>query len=290
MRGKVDAWYLNRYGKTALLTPAEELILARQIQEAQPLRELPESSLTPQQKRQLRKAFKARQRMIEGNMRLAVNVSRKYLGRTRSMELADLVQEALLGLSIAAERFDHTKGYKFSTYAYWWVRQAITRAIVSRDVMIRIPQHAHDDYVKVKSLIIKALQAGERLTLEQAAEQVGVSMDHLNRAIRAERVSSLNQLAAVDGESEILDLISIDPVQEEDSGLPLFCGEIRQHVDRLNANQAEVIRERFGLTDGKPKTLKAIADKRGVSRERIRQIEATALRKLRIEACRGMAA
>lgn len=290
MRGKVDAWYMNQYGKTPLLTPAEELILARQIQEAQPLRELPETSLTPQQKRQLRKAFKARQRMIEGNMRLAVNVSLKYLGRTRSMELADLVQEALIGLSIAAERFDHTKGYKFSTYAYWWVRQAITRAIVSRDVMIRIPQHAHDDYVKVKGFIIKALQAGERLTLEQAAERAGVSMAHLNLAIRAEGVSSLNQVAAVDGESEILDLISIDPGLEEESGLPLFCGEIRQHVDKLDAKHAEVIRERFGLTDGKPKTLKAIADKRGVSRERIRQMEARALRILRRETYLGVAA
>ena len=282
MRNAVDQWYLNRYGREPLLTVREELILSKQIHEAAALREVPADQLTPEQRHQLRIGERARQRMIRGNMRLAVNVALKYMSRCRSLELADLVQEAMAGLGIAVERFDYTKGYKFSTYAYWWVRQAITRAIVSRDTLIRVPQHSHDEYVKVKGLIQRAAAVGETLSLEQAAAQTGASMDNLRMAIRAEGVTSLNRVAIVDGDCELIDLVA-SPEAEEPEGFPLLRQEIRSLVsaDYLSPMEVEVITGRYGLDNGEPRTLLSIAQKHGLSRERIRQIEAKALRRLR---------
>ncbi|MBU6250950.1 MAG: sigma-70 family RNA polymerase sigma factor [Cyanobacteria bacterium REEB417] len=271
----IDQWYLNNCGREPLLTAREELILSRQIQQGR----APEA--TP---RQQRIGERARQRMIRGNQRLAVNVAMKYLRRCRSLELSDLVQEALLGLSTAVEKFDYTKGYKFSTYAYWWIRQSINRAIVSRDTIIRVPQHTHDDYARVKHLMAQSAAHGEAMTLKQAAAIVGVKLETLELAIRAESVTTLNRPAATatGSETELIDLMPGEP-EEEPNGLPLLSAEVRSYVSThwLSEQEVDVITERFGLNDGEPKTLASIAKKRGVSRERIRQVEGKALRRLR---------
>ena len=227
--------YLKEIGRVPLLTPEEETELALKIQAGGPEGE------------------KAKQRLSEANLRLVVSIAKRYVGR--GMQFLDLIQEGNLGLIKAVEKFDHTKGFKFSTYATWWIRQAITRAIADQARTIRIPVHMVETINKVKKVSSQLLhECGHDPSAEEIAERLDMPVDKVREIMRvAQEPVSLET-----------------PIgEEEDSHLGDFIPE------------EKVLRLRFGLEDGRPRTLEEVGKEFNVTRERIRQIEAKALRKLR---------
>ncbi len=254
--------YLKEIGRVPLLSPEEEINLAIKMAAGD--------------------AF-ARKRLSEANLRLVVSIAKRYVGR--GMQFLDLIQEGNLGLIKAVEKFDYTKGFKFSTYATWWIRQAITRAIADQARTIRIPVHMVETINKVKKISSQLLhQNGHEPTAEEIAEEMGVTVEKVREIMRvAQEPVSLETPIGEEEDSHLGDFIP-----DEDALVPaeaayhtLLREQLGDVLGTLTPREAKVLRLRFGLEDGRPRTLEEVGKEFNVTRERIRQIEAKALRKLR---------
>ena len=254
--------YLKEIGKIPLLTPEEEIDLAIRI--SQNDRE-------------------AKTRLEEANLRLVVSIAKKYSGR--GMQFLDLIQEGNLGLIKAVEKFDYTKGFKFSTYATWWIRQAITRAIADQARTIRIPVHMVETINKVKKANSQLLhQNGREPTAEEIAELLGMPSDKVREIMRvSQEPVSLETPIGEEEDSHLGDFIpDEEALAPADAAFQsLLKEEIAAALATLTPREAKVLSLRFGLEDGHPRTLEEVGREFNVTRERIRQIEAKALRKLR---------
>ena len=283
------SWYLATIGRIPLLTPAEEIELGNQVQAMMELTEdgsktFDDSALTTQQRRMIRIGRRAKERMMKANLRLVVSVAKKYQGK--GLELLDLIQEGSLGLERAVEKFDPTRGYKFSTYAFWWIRQSMTRAIACQSRTIRLPVHLSERLTTIRKVSLDlAHKLGAMPSRVEIAEAMDIPVDELDSLLRqALTTSSLD--APVNGEegrSFLGDLIADNSLDE-----PLDIVEQRIHheqlgrwLSHLSDQEQHVLRLRFWLEGNERHTLAEIGRLMEVSRERVRQVELKALRKLR---------
>ena len=254
--------YLKEIGRVPLLTPEEEVELAIKISEGD---------------------LQAKKRLSEANLRLVVSIAKRYLGR--GMQFLDLIQEGNLGLIKAVEKFDYTKGFKFSTYATWWIRQAITRAIADQARTIRIPVHMVETINKVKKVSTQILhEKGHEPTSEEIAEKLDISVEKVREIVRvAQEPVSLETPIGEEEDSHLGDFIpdSDTPAPADEASHALLKEQLEEVLTTLTPREAKVLRLRFGLEDGKSRTLEEVGSEFKVTRERIRQIEAKALRKLR---------
>ncbi len=254
--------YLKEIGRVPLLTSEEEIELAIRIKDGD---------------------VAAKQRLSEANLRLVVSIAKRYLGR--GMQFLDLIQEGNLGLIKAVEKFDYTKGFKFSTYATWWIRQAITRAIADQARTIRIPVHMVETINKVKKVSSQLLhQNGHEPTADEIAAELDMSVDKVREIMRvAQEPVSLETPIGEEEDSHLGDFIPDDdaPAPADAASHTLLREQLMEVLDTLTPREEKVLRLRFGLEDGRSRTLEEVGKEFNVTRERIRQIEAKALRKLR---------
>ncbi len=254
--------YLKEIGRVPLLTPEEETALAMRIIDGD---------------------IRAKQRLSEANLRLVVSIAKRYVGR--GMQFLDLIQEGNLGLIKAVEKFDYTKGFKFSTYATWWIRQAITRAIADQARTIRIPVHMVETINKVKKVSSQLLHKnGHEPTAEEISEELAMPVDKVREIMRvAQEPVSLETPIGEEEDSHLGDFIPDDdaPAPADAASHTLLKEQLEEVLGSLTDREAKVLRLRFGLEDGRPRTLEEVGKEFDVTRERIRQIEAKALRKLR---------
>ncbi|MEW5921688.1 MAG: RNA polymerase sigma factor RpoD [Bacillota bacterium] len=254
--------YLKEIGKIPLLTPEEEIQLAQNME---------------------RGNEEAKRRLAEANLRLVVSIAKKYVGR--GMLFLDLIQEGNLGLIKAVEKFDYRKGYKFSTYATWWIRQAITRAIADQARTIRIPVHMVETINKLIRISRQLVQElGREPTPEEIAMEMDVSVDRVREILKiAQEPVSLETPIGEEDDSHLGDFIEDQEVQApaDAAAFELLKEQLEDVLDTLTPREQKVLRLRFGLDDGRTRTLEEVGQVFGVTRERIRQIEAKALRKLR---------
>jgi len=254
--------YLDEIRRTKLLTAEEELKLAKKVWEG---------------------CEDARCLMIESNLRLVVNIAKRYMNR--GLPLLDLIEEGNLGLIRAVEKFDYQRGFRFSTYATWWIRQAIERSIVNQARIIRLPVHVSEDITTVLKAERKLFQQlGRDPTMEDIAEHLGLPLTKIQYVYQlVRRTSSMETPIGEDDDQELMDLIpdekAVMPSEQIEDERRVAL--IYNWLNELMENEKEIIILRFGLDDGEPKTLESIGQRYGVTRERIRQIEASALRKLR---------
>ena len=254
--------YLKEIGRVPLLTAEEEVDLARRMEAGD------ES---------------ARHRLEEANLRLVVSIAKRYVGR--GMMFLDLIQEGNLGLLKAVEKFDYSKGYKFSTYATWWIRQAITRAIADQACTIRIPVHMVETinkYIRVSRQLLQEL--GRDPTPEEIAHRMGLSVARVREIMKiSQEPVSLETPIGEEEDTHLSDFIEDEaaPDPADAASMLLLKEQISEVLTTLAPREAEVLRLRFGLVDGRSRTLEEVGQNFGVTRERIRQIEAKALRKLR---------
>ena len=254
--------YLKEIGKIPLLTPSQERELARRAQMGDK---------------------KAREKLITANLRLVVSIAKRYIGR--GLPFLDLIQEGNIGLLKAVEKFDWRKGYKFSTYATWWIRQAITRAIADQARTIRIPVHMVETINKLNRLIREYYQEhGEQPSMEELAKMMGKPVEKIEEILEAAKETiSLEAPIGEDEDSTIGDFVADDsiPSPKREAMRMLIREEVEKVLKTLNPREAMVLKMRYGLLDGKAKTLEEVGQYFNVTRERIRQIEVKALRKLR---------
>ncbi len=254
--------YLKEIGKIPLLTSEEEVELAQAIEQNNE---------------------EARRRLAEANLRLVVSIAKKYVGR--GMLFLDLIQEGNLGLIKAVEKFDYRKGYKFSTYATWWIRQAITRAIADQARTIRIPVHMVETINKLIRISRQLVQELGREPLpEEIAREMNISEDRVREILKiAQEPVSLETPIGEEDDSHLGDFIEDHDAQApaDAAAFELLKEQLEDVLDTLSAREEKVLRLRFGLDDGRSRTLEEVGQFFGVTRERIRQIEAKALRKLR---------
>jgi len=283
--------YMNAIGKYPLLTPKQEIQLARQVQRYIQLRDSDEI-LTKEEKRDIRVGLRARDRLVSCNLRLVIYVAKKYSMRTKSgtMDIMDLVQEGSIGLQRAAEMFDGTKGYKFSTYSYWWIRQAITRAIDGKERLIRLPSHALGKIYKLIKVQREFLQANGRMpTLSEMCQLNDIDSDELRLLMeRNARHGSLDMLAADDG-SPILDLLADKSNQDADHTeieLVERTERLLTALETLDASSREVLVKTFGLDGKQPLSYSTIGKAIGVSRDAIRQRADKAKNRVKLEMLR----
>jgi RNA polymerase primary sigma factor len=285
--------YLREIGRAALLTAAEEVDLAKRIEAglfaAERLRAGTESS--DEAARQLRRDLwwivrdgdRAKDRLLEANLRLVVSVAKRYTGL--GLPFLDLIQEGNLGLIRAVEKFDYAKGYKFSTYATWWIRQAITRAMAEQARTIRIPVHVVElinQLTRVRREMLHRL--GREPTAEELGTALGVTPERVLEVQRHDRVPlSLDQTIGTEGDAQLGEVIEDSQaiVAVDAVSFTLLQDQLRAVLATLSEREAGVVRLRFGLTDGRPRTLDEIGLVYGVTRERIRQIESKTMAKLR---------
>ncbi|AXH35889.1 RNA polymerase sigma factor [Humibacter sp. BT305] len=281
--------YLKQIGKVPLLNAAEEVELAMRIEAGLFAEEKLANSdnLTPQLRRELmwvaKDGQRAKSHLLGANLRLVVSLAKRYTGR--GMQFLDLIQEGNLGLIRAVEKFDYTKGFKFSTYATWWIRQAITRAMADQARTIRIPVHMVEVINKLARVQRQMLQdLGREPTPEELSRELDMTPEKVIEVQKYGREPiSLHTPLGEDGDSEFGDLIEdTEAVVPADAvGFTMLQKQLESLLDSLSEREAGVIRMRFGLGDGMPKTLDQIGDTFGVTRERIRQIESKTMAKLR---------
>lgn len=281
--------YLKQIGKVALLNAEQEVELAKRIEAGLFAEEKLASSgkLEPKLRRELewiaQDGRRAKNHLLEANLRLVVSLAKRYTGR--GMLFLDLIQEGNLGLIRAVEKFDYTKGYKFSTYATWWIRQAITRAMADQARTIRIPVHMVEVINKLARVQRQMLQdLGREPTPEELAKELDMTPEKVVEVQKYGREPiSLHTPLGEDGDSEFGDLIedSEAVVPADAVSFTLLQEQLHQVLDTLSEREAGVVSMRFGLTDGQPKTLDEIGKVYGVTRERIRQIESKTMSKLR---------
>ena len=254
--------YLKEIGRVPLLSPDEEVDLAIRISQGD---------------------VAAKKRLSEANLRLVVSIAKRYLGR--GMQFLDLIQEGNLGLIKAVEKFDHTKGFKFSTYATWWIRQAITRAIADQARTIRIPVHMVETINKVKKVSSQLLhQNGHEPSADDIAAELDMPVDKVREIMRvAQEPVSLERPIGEEEDSHLGDFIPDDdaPAPQDAASHTLLKEQLSDVLSTLTSREEKVLRLRFGLEDGRSRTLEEVGREFNVTRERIRQIEAKALRKLR---------
>ena len=293
--------YLQEIGRIRLLRPDEEIELARKIADLLQLEELAaqfevDNGHLPDNKewaalvemplikfrRRLMLGRRAKEKMVQSNLRLVVSIAKKYMNRGLSFQ--DLIQEGSLGLIRAAEKFDHEKGYKFSTYATWWIRQAITRAIADQSRTIRLPVHLYETISRIKKTTKTLSQEfGRKPTEEEIAESMEMTIEKLRFIAKSAQLPiSLETPIGKEEDSRLGDFIEADIENpEQDVAKNLLREDLEGVLATLSPRERDVLRLRYGLDDGRMKTLEEIGQIFDVTRERIRQIEAKALRKLR---------
>ncbi|GHP15633.1 RNA polymerase sigma factor SigA [Rhodococcus sp. NKCM2511] len=285
--------YLKQIGKVALLNAEEEVELAKRIEAGlfavEKMRESAEKGekLPVAQRRDMtwicRDGNRAKNHLLEANLRLVVSLAKRYTGR--GMAFLDLIQEGNLGLIRAVEKFDYTKGYKFSTYATWWIRQAITRAMADQARTIRIPVHMVEVINKLGRIQRELLQdLGREPTPEELAKEMDITPEKVLEIQQyAREPISLDQTIGDEGDSQLGDFIedSEAVVAVDAVSFTLLQDQLQSVLETLSEREAGVVRLRFGLTDGQPRTLDEIGQVYGVTRERIRQIESKTMSKLR---------
>ncbi|AMO61913.1 RNA polymerase sigma factor [Mycolicibacterium phlei] len=285
--------YLKQIGKVALLNAEEEVELAKRIEAGlyatQKLAEMTEKGekIPTQLRRDMqwicRDGDRAKNHLLEANLRLVVSLAKRYTGR--GMAFLDLIQEGNLGLIRAVEKFDYTKGYKFSTYATWWIRQAITRAMADQARTIRIPVHMVEVINKLGRIQRELLQdLGREPTPEELAKEMDITPEKVLEIQQyAREPISLDQTIGDEGDSQLGDFIedSEAVVAVDAVSFTLLQDQLQSVLETLSEREAGVVRLRFGLTDGQPRTLDEIGQVYGVTRERIRQIESKTMSKLR---------
>ncbi len=254
--------YLKEIGRVSLLTAQDEVYLAKRIEAGD---------------------MEAKQQLTEANLRLVVSIAKKYIGR--GMSFLDLIQEGNMGLIRAVEKFDYHKGYKFSTYATWWIRQAITRAIADQARTIRIPVHMVETINKLVRVSRRLLQElGREPTDDEIAEEMGITPEKVREIVKVSQDPvSLETPIGEEEDSHLGDFVEDkEAVAPADAAsLTMLHNEVEDILDTLTPRERRVLQLRFGLIDGHQRTLEEVGKRFGVTRERIRQIEAKALRKLR---------
>lgn len=257
--------FLREMARYPLLTQAEEIELAREIAKGGPAGE------------------KAKRKLVRANLRLVVSIAKKYLNR--GVPFLDLIQEGSMGLMRAAEKFDYERGYKFSTYAYWWIRQGITRAIASQSRTVRLPVHMVEKLNQVRKVRQTLSQEyGRRPTKQELAAALDMDEDKLDQVLDvSQRTLSLHAWVGKDEDTELMQLIedSDNIAPNENLDRKLLSDRLNSVLDHLSDREREIIRLRYGLEDGQHYTLTEIGKIYDLSRERVRQIQAKAMRKLR---------
>ena len=262
--------YLQQIGKIPLLSFEEEMKIAKEIKE--------------------KNSIKAKETLVNSNLRLVVSIAKKYIGR--GLSFLDLIQEGNLGLIKAAEKFDYEKGYKFSTYATWWIQQSITRGIADKSRMIRLPVHMIETLGKIKKTTFDlSIELGRMPTKEETAERIGMPVNKLTQLLKAAQgtISIETPANQKDDSSKIADYIVDETDSTPDTKVTQdsLLDDVKKILDQLNPKEKDVLILRYGLDDnGQKKTLDEIGTRYGVSRERIRQIETRAIAKLK-KLCRN---
>ncbi|BAD79069.1 principal RNA polymerase sigma factor RpoD1 [Synechococcus elongatus PCC 6301] len=293
--------YLQEIGRIRLLRADEEIELARQIADLLALERIRDELLEQldrlpsdaewaaavdspldEFRRRLFRGRRAKDKMVQSNLRLVVSIAKKYMNRGLSFQ--DLIQEGSLGLIRAAEKFDHEKGYKFSTYATWWIRQAITRAIADQSRTIRLPVHLYETISRIKKTTkLLSQEMGRKPTEEEIATRMEMTIEKLRFIAKSAQLPiSLETPIGKEEDSRLGDFIEADGETPEDEvAKNLLREDLEGVLSTLSPRERDVLRLRYGLDDGRMKTLEEIGQLFNVTRERIRQIEAKALRKLR---------
>jgi RNA polymerase primary sigma factor len=277
-------WYLASIGREPLLTPSEEIELGNQVQSMMQLVEEKKDDYSILERKTIKVGRRSKERMMKANLRLVVSVAKKYQGK--GLELLDLIQEGSLGLERAVEKFDPTRGYKFSTYAFWWIRQSMTRAIACQSRTIRLPVHLSERLTTIRKVSLElAHKLGAMPSRQEIAEEIGMPIEELDSLLRqALTTSSLDApINADEGRSFLGDLIADgsdeEPLDRVERGM--HQEQLVRWMGHLTEQERDVLAMRFGLDGQERHTLAEIGRQLEVSRERVRQVELKALRKLR---------
>ncbi|MDB2392221.1 RNA polymerase sigma factor RpoD [Acidimicrobiaceae bacterium] len=286
--------YLKEIGRVPLLTGPDEVRLAKRMEDgleavdelavlnAEGRLESLDFATRRKLQRRVRDGDRAREQLIQANLRLVVSIAKRYVGR--GMQLLDLVQEGNLGLMRAVQKFDHSKGFKFSTYATWWIRQAISRAIADQARTIRIPVHMVETINRVRRTQRDMLQKLEREpSIEELATEVDLTPERVREILRISLDPVSLEAPVGEDDSQLGDFLADENAERpvDVAARAMLSNDVLEALDELNDREKEVVRMRFGLIDGRARTLEEVGRAFGVTRERIRQIESKTLAKLR---------